>query len=165
VKLGSLHLESDLLAAGLAERLQRRALHIPMVLLEQEFQPRIETDSAVLHLLPKHPLLVVSRRGAEASSSLVSLRRLAGSLGSQRFKFSLSLDAPSASSAVSVLDCPESCLLEASAAATGSLSESHYISRHRLLQLLGDWPWALGSRSLTIRRDGYLEVRRTAERG
>jgi hypothetical protein len=53
VKLGSLHLENNTVSATLASNLQKKNLHIPMILPECEFQHEINLKSKKLILLPK----------------------------------------------------------------------------------------------------------------
>lgn len=163
VKLGSLHLESDLVSTGLAARLRQKHLHIPMLLLDHEFQQRIDTPRGALHLLPKHPLRVVSRRGLEASSTLVSLRTLAVALGAPRFRLPVSLGPLQGSPGfLTALDCPESELLEASLRLSSEAEARHFISRPELVRLLrgsADLSRAEHeSGSILLRKDGYLET-------
>lgn len=167
VKLGSLHLESDYISASLSEALKRKNLHLPMVLLDHEFQMKIETKHSTLYLLPNAQVRVVSLSGqaGEAPRAVsLPLRKLAGALAAPHFRQTVSLAQPGCPGAsISALDCPEDQLEAACAGLGAEARPRHFISRPRLLQILQSSPHLSGvckESCLTVRKDGYLEARK-----
>ncbi len=105
VSMGSKHLDSDLICQGLSENLQRKNLHIPLLVLDNEFQTSIigaktpgesinnSKPRNTMTLIPVKPVKVLAKSSefnGQSREGHISLRKLFSSVSESTFEVYLS---------------------------------------------------------------------------
>lgn len=181
-KAGSLHLESDRMASSLASKLSKKNLHIPLILVDNEFQqvlhipdplkPRSakpELKSSTLYLLPTTGLQVFCKSFADLKTVSVDLRReLSDPHVDESFLNGNQSQQPTdksqkgwegekktpMDSGIVVIDAKD---LSSELQGTG-IPIGRYVSLSAVLNLVPNIPRDVTADRLVIRKDGYIQV-------
>lgn len=182
IKAGSLHLESDKLVASLASKLAKKNLHIPLILVENEFQQKlhipIREDSIhkssssagnTLYLLPSENIQIHSLINGKIELGVLNLRgvnsgiwtwiknledaKTSDTLGSSTHSGRANMRSPM-DTGIRVLDVSDL----TSHICDAKLATGSYVSMSALRTLIPDLPQDITVSQIIIRKDGYLEV-------
>lgn len=178
VKAGSLHLESDLIAQGLSDALRKKNIHIPLILLENEFQSKVEltantTDSLghiqqikrTLLLLPCSKIHFYQKSKGLLEKRLISAREIGDSIQSSTFKIAIQRDynlqskssIQKTQSTIHLLDCKADKLTEF--LANWPIEKANFLLKDELLTIMPEIkPYLESNTDLYLRKDGYIEV-------
>lgn len=178
VKAGSLHLESDLVAQGLADSLRKKNIHIPLVLLENEFQSKVDLPASHrpqagphlqlgrrLLLLPSARVTLFRKRPASLDSTSVVLREIASAIDTSMMQVAIERGRPQIEAGKPGENEVRVYLIEGSekeiesVLSLNSYPEGYYMSHNDLAGIIPDLESGLMNQSrLAFRKDGYLEV-------
>ena len=164
IKMGTMHLRSDLVCQGLAKELKSKNLHIPMILPENEFQAVIRLSNRSLYLLPLDNMIIIVKNGEKTETVEVPLRLFSNVIKGKESKICLSnrietSERPSNSSTV-VLDIPTN-EMKAQIETIECEERTYFISSQQLREVLAKQipQDAFSSGKLiNLRKDGYLEM-------